>query len=120
MLTHKQIHNVNRLMAQTGPEEQLRAAGNLRAADAAVARESYNRILEQLRREQAVIDAMHHKPWWRVGIFHRRPWRRHGPFNFGVNRYELWSWLTLVHDCADPAIGCSCAGGFRFPPVEVS
>lgn len=67
----------------------------------------------QLRREQAVIHAMHHKPWWRVGIFNRRPWLS----GLTVREVGLWSWLTVVHDCQDPVIGCSCSGGFRFPKV---
>ena len=73
-------------------------------------------IERQLRREQAVIQAMHRKPWWRVGILNRRPWRSTARRGGGETlRSWVWGWLTKVHDCADPAIGCSCSGSFRFP-----
>lgn len=78
-----------------------------------------NHILRQLRREQAVIEAMHRKPFWRVGILDRKPWRS------SLKRFPsegwfdwIWSWLFVIHDCKDPAIGCSCSGGFRFPAME--
>jgi hypothetical protein len=67
---------------------------------------------EQLRRERAVIAAMHARPLWRVGILLRRPWR--SPTRPQTIR-DLWPWLRFAHDCADPAVGCSCSGGFRFP-----
>lgn len=78
-----------------------------------------NHHLRQLRREQAVIEAMHRKLFWRVGILNRRPW------NSSLRRHPneslfdwIRSWLFVVHDCKDPAIGCSCSGGFRFPKKE--
>ncbi len=69
-------------------------------------------LLKQLRREQAVIQAMHSRPWWRIGIVGRRPWR--ASWRPRTLR-QLWQWLTAAHDCRDPAVGCSCSGGFRFP-----
>lgn len=75
-----------------------------------------NYLRRQLHREQQVILAMKHRPWWRVGVLLRRPWRRHGPFAYGFSFRELRNWTLIVHDCADPAIGCSCSGSFRFPP----
>lgn len=73
-------------------------------------------LLRQLRREQAVIEAMHKRPWWRIGILHRRPW------NSKAHRYPednlftwIQVWLLVIHDCQDPMIGCSCTGSFRFP-----
>lgn len=69
---------------------------------------SYERACE-------VIQAMHRKPWWRVSILNRKPWRRHSLFRYGYTLRELWNWLTVVHDCKDPAVGCSCSGGYRFP-----
>lgn len=72
-------------------------------------------ILVQLRREQACIQAIHARPWWRVGILLRRPWRREPPWRYGWSLRNLWSWLTVAHDCADPMVACSCTGGFRFP-----
>jgi len=69
-------------------------------------------IEAQLRREQKVIEAIHHKPWWKIGILYRRPWR--ASWRPRTLR-EIVSWLLAAHDCADPAVGCSCSGGFRFP-----
>ena len=81
--------------------------------------ESERIVLEkQLRREQACIQAMHDRPWWRVGILRRRPWRstiRRWPKESILS--HLWAWLFVIHDCQDPAVGCSCSGGFRFPLV---
>jgi hypothetical protein len=75
--------------------------------------------LRQLRREQAVIEAMHRKPFWRVGILHRRPWRSGLKRSNGESLFSwIRSWLFVIHDCKDPAIGCSCSGGFRFPTNE--
>jgi len=69
--------------------------------------------LEQMRREQACIAAIHRRPWWRKGILLRRPWgHRRVPLR-SLRRF--WGWLTTTHDCADPAVACSCSGGFRFP-----
>jgi hypothetical protein len=71
-------------------------------------------IEAQLRREQAAIAAIHRRPWWRVGILLRRPWRSAlRPVNFT----GLVAWLRYAHDCQDPAVACSCSGGFRFPLV---
>lgn len=75
-------------------------------------RDSLCHIGMQLRREQAVIEAMHRRPWWRVGILLRRPWR--ASWRPETLR-DVWPWLTVAHDCQDPVIGCSCSGGFRFP-----
>ncbi len=68
-------------------------------------------ILAQLRRERAAIEAVHALPWWRVGILLRRPWRARDVFACTTWR----QWLFEVHDCQDPAVACSCSGGFRFP-----
>jgi hypothetical protein len=75
--------------------------------------------LRQLRREQTVIEAMHRKPFWRVGILHRRPWRS-GLKRLNGESLFSWirSWMFVIHDCKDPAIGCSCSGGFLFPTIE--
>lgn len=70
-----------------------------------------NGILAQLRREQATIQAMHNRPWWRVSILLRRPWKA----KKDELKASLWDYLTKVHDCTDPAVGCSCTGDFRFP-----
>jgi hypothetical protein len=71
----------------------------------------HNGVMAQLRREQKVIEAMHRRPWWRVGVLHRRPWRKRWPSDV----HGLWDWLTKTHDCSDPMVGCSCTDGFRFP-----
>lgn len=71
--------------------------------------------LEQYYRQLDAIEANHALPWWRVGILLRRPWRREPIFGIPKSFKYLWGWLTLVHDCQDPAIMCSCSGGFRFP-----
>lgn len=74
-------------------------------------------LLEQLRREQAAVAAMHRRPWWRVGVLLRRPWRApKGPRNSGWR--GLVDWLYASHDCQDPMVGCSCSGGFRFPHID--
>lgn len=73
-------------------------------------------IGEQLRREQRVIAAMHQKAWYRVGVLARRPWRSALRRQRGESILAwVWAWLTVAHDCADPAVGCSCSGSFRFP-----
>lgn len=69
----------------------------------------------QLRREQAVIQAIHGRPWWRVGILLRRPWRSSFRLRDVRSARSLWAWLAVVHDCLDPAVACSCSGSFRFP-----
>lgn len=47
-------------------------------------------------------------------FFWRRPWR--SPFTPRLHiRGDLWNWLCNAHDCADPSVGCSCHGGYRFP-----
>ena len=69
-------------------------------------------LTNQLRREQAVIQAMHNRPWWRIGILARKPWC--ASWKPRTLR-QLWQWLAAAHDCQDPAVGCSCTGGFRFP-----
>jgi hypothetical protein len=75
-------------------------------------------LLGQLRREQAVIEAMRRKPIWRVGILDRRPWRSKLRKLNGESWFSwAWSWLFAIHDCSDPAIACSCSGGFRFPSI---
>lgn len=79
----------------------------------------------QLEREREVIRAMQ----WRQRRWHgplvdflwRKPWRApSGPHlslrcDPVVNLGNLIGWLRFAHDCADPSIGCSCSGGFRFP-----
>lgn len=47
-------------------------------------------------------------------VLWHRPWRsRHRP-RWGSLR-EVVSWLVAAHDCGDPSVACTCAGGFRFP-----
>lgn len=74
-------------------------------------------IAEKLDREREVIRAMQRRQArWHgpVGDFiWRRPWR--SPVPVPRPGRGLWSWLRGAHDCADPSIGCSCTGGFRFP-----
>jgi len=48
----------------------------------------------------------------------RRPWRSPSRPNLRSLRDTL-TWLGKAHDCADPSIGCSCSGGYRFPDCEV-
>jgi len=60
-------------------------------------------LLKQLRREQAVIYAMHHRPWWRVGILLRRPWRARHP-RYSPFLQWVYDWLFVHHDCADPLV----------------
>lgn len=79
---------------------------------------------KRLAREQEVIRAMQvrQRRWLGpLGILWRRPWRsparpgwsRTAPL--GVNVRNLIGWISAAHDCADPSVGCSCSGGFRFP-----
>ncbi len=68
-------------------------------------------IIDQLRREQACIEAIHRKPCWRIGILLRRPWRDQHP------TLSVIDWLFRAHDCSDPAVACSCSGSFRFPKI---
>lgn len=76
----------------------------------------YDGILAQLHREQAAVQAMHSVPWWRAGILLRRPWASEAKRGQRESRLSwAWAWLTVVHDCSDPSVGCSCSGGFRFP-----
>lgn len=42
--------------------------------------------------------------WWRHPLILLGNWRR---------------WLRYAHDCQDPRIGCSCAGGYRFPRTHI-
>lgn len=79
-----------------------------------------------LSRYREVTQAVHNRPWWRVGILLRRPWAvdpvpldtaRQQPTWAGGVAY-VWSWLTVVHDCSDPSVACSCQGGFLFPWQE--
>lgn len=77
----------------------------------------------QLDRERTVIAAMHRQR--HLHILRRKPWRsRVKPIEGSTLRVKissLWQWLRKAHDCADPAIGCSCSGSFRFPnPVETT
>lgn len=44
----------------------------------------------------------------------RRPWRAPSRPNLR-SLGDTMRWLRVAHDCADPSIGCSCSGGFRFP-----
>lgn len=58
------------------------------------------------------------------GLFHRKPWRSPGKWYEGVftgsaslriRILNFIEWLRNAHDCSDPAVACSCSGGFRFP-----
>ena len=70
---------------------------------------------KQLRREQAAIEAIQALPWWRRGILLRRPWRSSMARSGQSLLSWVCAWLFVIHDCADPAVACSCSGGFRFP-----
>lgn len=63
-----------------------------------------------------VVNAMQrkHDVWWRCwGVFWRKPWRAsHRPR--WSRPLDVLDWLRKAHDCADPAVGCSCSGGFRY------
>lgn len=71
-------------------------------------------IVDHIARSNAVIQAMHDRPWWRTGFLLRRPWRVSSK-TAGSVWYRLRTWFNVTHDCSDPAIGCSCAGSYRFP-----
>lgn len=73
-------------------------------------------LFDAREREQEVIRAMQRRAARNPirDLMWRRPWRApHGP-NWRSAR-DAWQWLRAAHDCADPAVGCSCSGGFRFP-----
>jgi len=71
-------------------------------------------LWEQLQRERQVISAMQHRTKRNPvrDLLLRKPWKSptkpHGWRDF-------WQWLVCAHDCSDPAVGCSCSGGYRFP-----
>ncbi|TDC30072.1 hypothetical protein E1211_24815 [Micromonospora sp. 15K316] len=48
------------------------------------------------------------------GVLWRRPWRSRTRPNWRSPRGVL-AWLRAAHDCSDPAVACSCDGGYRFP-----
>lgn len=50
----------------------------------------------------------------------RRIWRaNHGPSLVWndpiISTLNFFNWFFNAHDCQSPVIGCSCAGGYRFP-----
>lgn len=55
----------------------------------------------------------------------RRPWRSPTSLVWSVRQAETpkaaltnaWSWIANAHDCGDPSVACSCAGGYRFPRI---
>ncbi|MFJ8687397.1 hypothetical protein [Micromonospora wenchangensis] len=48
------------------------------------------------------------------GFLWRRPWRSSARPNLRSLR-DVAEWVRAAHNCADPSIGCSCTGGYRFP-----
>lgn len=46
-------------------------------------------------------------------IFWRKPWKSGHLPNWNSVR-SVWDWIKYAHDCQDPAVACSCSGGFRF------
>lgn len=75
---------------------------------------------ECLDRDREVIRAMQQRAA-RNPIRHfmwRKPWKSPSKTHFSFSKIgflNLISWLARAHDCSDPAVGCSCSGGFRFP-----
>jgi hypothetical protein len=67
-------------------------------------------------RDNAVIRAMQRRASRNPirDFLWRRPWRSSSRPNLASLR-DTWNWLAAAHDCSDPAVGCSCTGGFRFP-----
>lgn len=66
-----------------------------------------------IQRDQQIIRAMQRRSDRNPirSFLWRRPWRAPGH----VPLRGFWQWLRNAHDCADPAVGCSCSGGFRYP-----
>jgi len=81
--------------------------------------QAFDTLEQTYWRACVVIQAMHDKPWWRVGILNRRPWRNPRKFKEHGHSFvsRLWNYCMTVHDCADPAVGCSCFGSYRFPKI---
>jgi hypothetical protein len=73
------------------------------------------------QRDQVVITAMQRRASRNPirDLLWRRPWRSPSRPTRGdtlaITIRNYWQWLRMAHDCADPAVGCSCTGGFRFP-----
>lgn len=93
-----------------------------------MADERYTRLLAMLDRERACITAMQRRAARNPlrDFLWRRPWRSPGGVpgliesvrrakTPGVAVRNAWGWIAAAHDCADPAVACSCTGGFRFP-----
>ena len=76
-------------------------------------------------RDAEVIHAMQQRQYrWHgplLDMLWRKPWKSPtGPSwslnrSLRINASNLLGWLRNAHDCADPSVGCSCQGGFRFP-----
>lgn len=87
-------------------------------ADRAEAAEHDAKLMKDAyARAVACIQARHHLPWWRIGVFLRRPWRRRMVWSPSWRwiLHDLWAWLFICHDCSDPAVACSCTGSYRHP-----
>ena len=81
---------------------------------------NYQTVWDSRERDREVIQAMQRRADRNSlrGLLWRKPWRSSTRPNLRSVR-DLLQWLRVAHDCADPAVGCSCNGGFRFPrPAE--
>lgn len=74
--------------------------------------------------EAEVIHAMQermHRWHGPLDILWRKPWKSPAPTGWRegttlpVKLRNVRHWLRYAHDCADPSVGCSCSGGFRYP-----
>lgn len=71
---------------------------------------------EQWRRDRDALAAAQHRIA-RVPVLDllwRRPWRSSSRPRWR-SLPDVRAWLAAAHDCADPSVGCSCAGGYRYP-----
>ncbi len=86
-------------------------------------------LQNRLRSEGAAIHAMHYRQyqWLRwipfLEVLWNKPWRSsaslsvawHSGRTLRAKLSNAYGWLRMAHDCADPAVACSCHGGYRFP-----
>lgn len=89
-------------------------ASNHRAVPAPVDRA--RDVVAQWHRDRAAIVAAQHRiaRWPLLDVLWRRPWRAPSRPNWR-SLADVRQWLAAAHDCADPSVGCSCAGSFRYP-----